>query len=117
MQELISVRFLRGCGPYLAGELAGFPRELAIKYARSGAAVLVNPPAGYAEDGLAQSEGFIEGFAMSELDVNAGLEPKHAGGGMYAVAGVKVKGKAKAQAIADALGALGDTPGSGDSDD
>lgn len=105
MSELLSVRFTQMTAPYSAGETAGFERAYAFKLATSGAAVLVDPPAGYDEHGQELVE-LIEGYHPDDFDLSASRKPKHKGGGVYEVAGVRVKGKAKAEAIASAVADL-----------
>lgn len=110
MSDMVLIRFVKGNAPYRTGEEAGFPEEHAKRLVEGKlpVAVYVTPKEGYDEHGKKlKAEGLICGFAADDLDYSAEVrEPVHDGGGMYAIAGVRVKGKKEAAKLLDALTAL-----------
>lgn len=110
-KDKVLIRFKRQTAPYLPGETAAFTEDVALRYVQVGAAELVEkPPAGSAAAEVSkEAETIIEGFTLSQFDLKASREPVHVGGGNFDVAGVRVKGKAKAMKIVEALAALEST--------
>ncbi len=106
MENELLVRFTRMNPPYLANETALFKSTYAVKLAIEGAAVLLDPPAGFDIHGNRKEVKGLEGFDLADFDLAADRGPKHIGGSVYEVAGVRVKGKAKAKAVAEALADL-----------
>ncbi len=114
--EKLLVRFTRMTAPYLAGEQALFDSAYAFKLATNGSAILLDPPVGFDRHGGREESELIGGFTVDQFNLSASREPKHVGGGVYEVAGVRVKGKKKAKAIAEAVAVL-PTPEPDDGED
>ena len=89
------IRFKTKYPPYNVNETAGFPVEKCIQLVKAGVAVFEDtPPLGYGPKAVD-----IHGFTVEDLDLSDLGDPVHLGGGNFTVAGVKIKGKAKALEI------------------
>lgn len=93
-----SVRFIRKNAPYNVNEIAGFPEAIAQRLVDRKRAVYYQPEEAEAEPVEAPE-------AIEPPEAPEPIVPVHVGGPMYMVGDEKVKGKAKAQALADKLNA------------
>ena len=107
-EPLVPVRFIVKNAPYNAGEIAGFPRALADRLiAKKRAVPYVPDSEPMSTEAAAPEEAEADAGKEEAVIVSAPISPVHIGGPYYEVAGKKVKGKKKAQELADELNKRG----------